>query len=78
MFIVEVVMRMKMIEVGPFDNRRQALHWACDLIDANPDEKAIIAVNQASRDRIRIFIGETEDLTQEDPSSEGFGLKLLT
>ena len=69
MVTVEVVMRMKIILVGPFDTQRQALYWASDLIEANPEEKALITVNHKAPHSIRIYMGEAEDQLQDELNS---------
>lgn len=60
MVAVEIMMQMKMLLVGPFENQRQALNWIGELVEANPKEKVIIAVNDTSPTRIRVYAGEPQ------------------
>lgn len=61
MITVEVVMKMSLITVGPFDNQREAMDWVSELITANPNEKAVIAVNETSSSRIRVYVSGNDD-----------------
>lgn len=60
MIVVEVILKTKMILIGPFDNHDQALAWISELLEENPKEAAVIAVNDNHPDRIRVYIGKPE------------------
>lgn len=64
MVVVEVVMQAKMILVGPFQTRSQALYWVQQMMKENPGKTTILAINDNEPDTIRAYVGDAD----EEPS----------
>lgn len=58
MVVVEIMLEMKMVFVGPFDTQLQAIHWIGELVEANPEEKTLIAINENRPNSIQVYVGD--------------------
>ena len=61
MVIVEIFLNMKIMLVGPFGSRQKAMKWVGELIEDNPGETAVIAVNDNIPQSVRVYMGDQEE-----------------
>jgi len=61
MVLVEIVMRQKIILVGPFPSQSLAFEWVRGILRSYPKETAVVAVNDDLPENLRVYLGGAQE-----------------